>query len=60
VFCLEVFNLLGQRVEKLLDTRQQAGSHSVSRDASRFASGIYFYKLTAGEKVITKRMTLLK
>jgi hypothetical protein len=57
---LEVFNLLGQRVEKLLDTRQQPGQHSVTWDASRFASGIYFYRLTAGEKVITKRMILLK
>jgi parallel beta-helix repeat protein len=66
---LEVFNLLGQRVEKLLDTRQQAGQHSVAWDASRFASGIYFYRLTAhqgpglstaGDFISTKRMTIVK
>jgi hypothetical protein len=57
---LEIFNILGQRVEILIDRHQTAGVKSITWDASRFASGIYFYKLTAGDNVITERMTLLK
>ncbi len=57
---LRVYNLVGQEVESLVDGYLQAGDHRVIWDASRFSSGLYFYKLQAGEEVITKRMTLLK
>ncbi|MBD3168434.1 MAG: T9SS type A sorting domain-containing protein [candidate division Zixibacteria bacterium] len=57
---LTVFNLLGQKVETLVNSNQQAGYHSVTWDASQYASGIYFYKLNAGDKVFTRQMTLLK
>jgi len=57
---LEVYNLLGQKVTTLVDGRVEAGQHSVSWDAANYSSGIYFYKLSAGEKSYTKRLTLLK
>jgi spore coat protein A len=57
---LEVFNMLGQRVAKLLDQRMSAGVQSVEWDASGLASGIYFYKIEAGDLVETRRVTLLK
>jgi subtilisin family serine protease len=57
---LEVFNLLGQKVATLVDGYQNAGYHSVNWDASSYSSGIYFYKLAAGNRVFTRRMTLLK
>ncbi len=57
---LKVYNLVGQEVESLVDGYLQAGDHGVIWDASRFSSGLYFYKLTAGDNVFTKRMTLLK
>ncbi|MCP4633093.1 MAG: T9SS type A sorting domain-containing protein [candidate division Zixibacteria bacterium] len=57
---LEVYNLLGQNIETLVDEYQTAGHKSVTWDASSYSSGIYFYKLTAGDKTYTKRMTLLK
>jgi hypothetical protein len=57
---LEVFNLMGQRVETLVDGNQKAGYHKVQWDASRYASGVYFYKLAADGEVFTKRMTLVK
>ncbi|MBD3232215.1 MAG: T9SS type A sorting domain-containing protein, partial [candidate division Zixibacteria bacterium] len=57
---LEVYNLLGQLIETLFEGRQQAGEYSVMWDASGFASGIYIYRLTAGERVFSKRMTLVK
>ncbi len=62
---LEVFNLLGQRVSTLLDRRLSAGKHSVYWDATgsdgaRVASGVYFYRLSAGDMVVSKKMMLLK
>jgi hypothetical protein len=57
---LDVYNLIGQKVETLIDGWTEAGHHNIRWDASGFASGIYFYKLTAGETAITRRMTLLK
>ncbi|MBD3233425.1 MAG: T9SS type A sorting domain-containing protein [candidate division Zixibacteria bacterium] len=57
---LEVYNLRGQKVVTLVNEHNGAGRHRVSWDASEQASGVYFYKLTAGETVLTKRMTLLK
>jgi thiol-disulfide isomerase/thioredoxin len=57
---LEVFNMLGQKVATLADGHFEAGDHNVAWDASEYASGVYFYKLAVGDKVLTKRMTLLK
>jgi hypothetical protein len=57
---LSIYNLLGRKVANLVDTKQPAGKHEVRWDASGFSSGIYFYKLTAGEKSTSRRMVLLK
>jgi hypothetical protein len=55
-----IYNLLGQTVETLIDGPIEAGYHTVRWNAFSYSSGIYFYKLTAGNEVFTKRMTLLK
>jgi len=57
---LKVFDVLGNEVAELVNEKQNAGSYSVEFDGSNFSSGVYFYKLTAGEFVETKRMILLK
>ncbi len=57
---LQVYNLMGQKVATPVDGLFEAGQHNVSWDASNYSSGAYFYKLEVGDKVITKRMTLLK
>ncbi len=57
---LSVYNLLGQRVETLVNTQQPAGYHSITWDASEYASGIYFYKLNVGDRQFVKRMMLIK
>jgi len=57
---LQVYNLLGEKVAVLADEMQQAGYKSVTWDASHVSSGIYFYKLTAGDFTETRRMVLVK
>lgn len=57
---LEIFSLLGQHLGTVLSGNHPAGYHSVRFDASELSSGIYLYRLRAGNKVQTKRMVLLK
>ncbi|MDX9856182.1 MAG: T9SS type A sorting domain-containing protein [candidate division Zixibacteria bacterium] len=57
---LEVFNVLGQSVAILVDGRVEAGTHSVRWDASNSASGVYLYRIQAGEFTDTRKMMLLK
>lgn len=57
---LEVFNIMGQKVATLVDQGFSSGHHSIQWDASQQASGVYFYKITAGDIVETKKMVLLK
>lgn len=58
---LTVFNALGKAVETLVNKEQNAGHYSVTFDGTGLSSGIYFYKLEAGGRLVsTKRMILLK
>jgi immune inhibitor A len=62
---LEVFNVLGQKIITAVDGDLPAGTHSVSWDGADYsgdpvASGIYFYRLTAGEEEIVRKMVLVR
>jgi hypothetical protein len=57
---LTVHSLLGVEVQSLVDTQLPAGYHEVRFDASRLSSGVYFYRIQAGEFVQTKRLLLLR
>ena len=57
---LTVFNVLGQKVATLVQGRQEAGLHRALLDASSMASGIYFYRLEAGQFNAVRKMVLLK
>jgi hypothetical protein len=57
---LDVFNILGQKVATLVDQDLDAGTHSVFWDASDDASGVYFYRLRAGDFHAERKMLLIK
>jgi hypothetical protein len=57
---LTVFNTLGQQVSLLRNAEQEAGYHDVELDGTNLASGLYFYKIQAGDFVATKRLLLLR
>jgi hypothetical protein len=57
---LKVFNVLGMEVATLFSGVQDAGQHTATFDATRFSSGVYFYRLQAGSVSITKKMVFMK
>ncbi len=57
---LEVFDLLGRSVSVLVDGVVSAGEHTYQFDAADLPSGMYLYRLTAGEQTTTRKMLLLK
>jgi hypothetical protein len=62
---IEIFNILGQKVKTLVDQDMKAGSFAVDWDGQdqrgkEVSSGIYFYRMTAGDFSSVKRMVLLK
>ena len=57
---IEIFNLLGQRVATLVEGQQQAGFHTVQWDASTQPSGVYLYRIEAGDFIQSKKMLLVR
>jgi hypothetical protein len=57
---LTVYDVMGREAASLLSGRMAQGKHSVMFDASTLSSGIYFYKLTAGGKSLTRKLMLIK
>jgi probable HAF family extracellular repeat protein len=57
---LEAFNILGQHITTLVHETQEAGDHEVKFDGGNLASGVYFYRIHAGDFVQTKKLLLLR
>jgi hypothetical protein len=57
---LVVYDVLGAEVATLVDRNMKAGRHNVTFNASNLSSGIYFYRIEAGDFASVKKMTLLK
>ncbi len=57
---LKVFNLAGQEVVTLIAEQLAAGAHEVRWNANGFPSGVYFYRLQAGEFMATKKLVLMR
>jgi hypothetical protein len=57
---LEIYNILGQRVETLVNENQPPGRYHITWNTDGLPSGIYFYRMTADSETITKKMILLR
>lgn len=57
---VEIFNITGAKVATLIDANLSAGKHSINWDAGNYPSGVYFYRLTAGDYSRTEKMLLVK
>ncbi len=57
---LSVYDILGRRVAVLVNERMGSGYHQVKFDGTHLASGVYFYRLTAGSFMQTRKLLLLR
>ncbi len=57
---LKVYNSIGQEVAELVKGKIEPGTYKVQFNAKNLSSGVYFYKLTAGEFVTVKKMVIMK
>jgi hypothetical protein len=57
---LTIYNSLGEKVSILVEEAQEPGYHDVKFDGTALASGVYFYRIQAGDYVATKKLILMK
>ena len=55
-----MYDVVGREVATLMSESLAAGKYEVKFDASKFSSGIYFYRIQAGNFVGTKKMLMIK
>ncbi|SMO55163.1 T9SS type A sorting domain-containing protein [Gracilimonas mengyeensis] len=57
---LTVFDITGRQVAELVNGRKSAGTHTIEWNATQFATGIYLYRITAGNFTAVRKLTLIK
>jgi len=57
---LKMYNLIGEEIATLVDEQQRAGRYNVTLNAGNLASGVYLYKIMAGDFVSTRKLVLAK
>ena len=57
---LKVYDVLGNEIKTLVNEYKPAGKYTINFDASKLASGVYFYRLQAGNYIDVKKLMLLK
>ncbi len=57
---IKLFDILGREIMVLIDRKLRAGEHKVVLNAQDFSSGVYFYRIRAGDFIQTKRLVLLR
>ncbi|NLI14826.1 MAG: T9SS type A sorting domain-containing protein [candidate division Zixibacteria bacterium] len=57
---LDVYDILGRKVQRLIEIRQQAGECQVTWEADKFASGFYFTRLISGNQSRSIKLTLIE
>jgi phosphatidylserine/phosphatidylglycerophosphate/cardiolipin synthase-like enzyme len=60
IVLVKLYDVLGREVQTLVNSRQAAGTYRVEINAGGLASGVYFYRLVAGNYIQQKKMLLLK
>lgn len=60
IYSLEIYNMLGQKIETLVKEHLTTGNYNVNFNAQNLSSGIYFYKLNGANVNLVKKMTLIK
>jgi len=60
IVTLSLYDILGREVSELVNEKKNAGWYEVKFDAAGLSSGVYFYRLRAGDFTQTKRLLLLK
>ncbi len=57
---LSIYSMLGQKIAELVNETQEAGPHEITFDARGLASGVYFYRLQAGNDIQTRKLLLVR
>jgi len=57
---LKVYNILGEEIRTVVNSRLEAGDYTWAFDGSNLASGIYYYRIEAGEFQDVRKMVLIK
>jgi hypothetical protein len=57
---IELYNTLGQKVRTLVDEVKPAGAYTLEIQANNLPSGVYFYRISAGDFKQTRKMLLMK
>jgi hypothetical protein len=57
---LTVYDMLGRQVSVLVDETKAPGRYEVTFEAARLASGVYFCRLSAGSRVATRKMLIMR
>lgn len=57
---IKIYDVLGKEVTTLVNEEKQSGNHEVEFNASNFSSGVYFYRMQAGDFTDTKKILLMK
>jgi hypothetical protein len=57
---VKIYDILGREVKQLVNEVQPAGYYDIRFDGSHLSSGVYFYRIEAGEYIVAKKMVLVK
>ncbi|MDR9410890.1 MAG: T9SS type A sorting domain-containing protein, partial [Balneolaceae bacterium] len=57
---IKVYDITGREVAELVNAKKSAGSHTVDWNAEQFATGVYLYRITAGDFTAVRKLTLIK
>ncbi|TVR12528.1 MAG: T9SS C-terminal target domain-containing protein [Balneolaceae bacterium] len=57
---LDVYDMTGRHVAELVNEQINAGQHRVTFNAMNLSSGVYIYRLQAGNEILTRKLTIIK